>query len=349
MAYDQLVTQLVDEQNVFDCSAIFLAWSPASHTRRSELMARKMGIPLKRIYVLKKGPKLAPLRYTIQAFMTLFTLFRMHPNLVFVQNPPIFSALFTWVYCAITRSSLIIDSHTDALQSKVWNWSLPLHRFLSRRAKVTLVTNDYLAQVVRNWGANSQIIVDVPSKLPQGKVYPLKYAFNIAMVSSFAPDEPLDEVFEVAKSLPEIGFYITGNPAWGAKQIPDPLPANVHLTGFLSDEEYYGLLRSTQAVMALTKKNYTMQRGACEAVWLGQPIITSNWPVLREAFHKGTIHVDNTPSGIRTGVLEMQKTHAQLVKKVESLQDFRQEQWQEAILQLQTLITSPDQCLPEDN
>lgn len=319
-------------------SALFLAWSPPSHTRRSELMARRMGIPLRRVHVLKMKPYLAPLRYVIQAFLTLIILFRERPRAVFVQNPPIFAPLFAWIYCALAGAGLIIDSHTDALQSRIWKWSLPLHRFLSRRALITIVTNDHLSQIVAQWGARTQIIVDVPSDLPTGQPYPTWYPFNIAMISSFAPDEPLDEVIGVARSLPDVGFYITGDPVQGFKRLPASLPPNLHLTGFLPDNEYYGLLRSVQAVMALTTQDHTMQRGACEAVWLGQPIITSDWPLLRQAFHKGTIHVDNTVEGIRSGVLQMRVRYQQLASEILLLQEERRQQWQAIEQKLDILI-----------
>jgi len=326
------------EELGFTLPAMFLAWSPPSHTRRSELMARKLGIPLRRVHILKKGRYLAPLRYAIQSFLTLIILFRERPKVVFVQNPPIFAPLFAWIYCALTRNSLLIDSHTDALKSSVWEWSQPLHRFLSRRAKATLVTNGHLAQMIQDWDAKSQIIVDVPSELPIGKPYTLQHPFNVAVVSSFAPDEPLDEVIQAAESLPDVGFYVTGNPEWGSKKERVAPPPNLHLTGFLPDDEYYGLLRSVDAVMALTTENHTMQRGACEAVWLDQPIITSYWPVLRQNFHKGTVHVDNTAKGIRAGILKIRAGHGQLTKEVQLLQKERRLQWQEIVTQLQALV-----------
>lgn len=332
-----------------DFPALFLAWSPPSHTRRSELMARKLDIPLRRIHVLKKKRYLAPLRYAVQGPLTLITLFRERPMVVFVQNPPIFAPLFAWIYCALTGAGLIIDSHTDALRCPpLWRWSLPLHRFLSRRALNTIVTNEHLSQVVAGWGAKSQIIIDVPSQLPAGKTYPVEHPFNVVMVSSFAPDEPLNEVIQVAKGLPDVGFYVTGDPAWSSKRLPDNLPSNLHLSGLLPDDEYYGLLRSVHAVMALTTEDHTMQRGACEAVWLGQPIITSHWPVLRQAFHKGTIHVDNTVEGIRAGVLQMRARHSQLAKEVLLLQEERRQQWKGIATQIKTAISgAPDRRRPK--
>ena len=317
--------------------ALFLAWAPPSHTRRSVLMARKLGIPLRRIYVLKMKPYLAPVRYTVQAFLTLITLFREQPKIIFVQNPPVFAPLLVWIYCALTKASMIIDSHTGAFNG-VWRWILPRHSFLSRRAITTIVTNEYLSCLVTSWGAKSQIIVDVPSEFPEGKPYVLEHPFNVAMVSSFAPDEPLDEVIQVAQSLPDVGLYITGDPARSHKRLASDLPPNVHLTGFLPEGEFYGLLRSAQCIMALTKQDHTMQRGACEAVWLSQPIITSDWPLLRQTFHKGTVHVDNTVEGIRTGILQMRAKREQLAHEVLLLQEERRQQWEGITRRLETLI-----------
>ena len=51
-----------------------------------------------------------------------------------------------------------------------------------------------------------------------------------------------------------------------------------------------------------------MQRGAYQAIYLGKPIITSNFEVLRENFNKGTIHVDMTVEDIVRGIGQM-KNH----------------------------------------
>lgn len=323
----------------FAASALFLAWAPPSHSRRSELIARKLGIPLRRIHVLKMRRYLAPLRYLIQAPLTLTTLFRERPKVVFVQNPPILAPLFAWLYCALAGADLIIDSHTDALQCRgLWRWTLPVHRFLSRRALTTIVTNEHLSRIVTDWGARSQIIVDVPSQFTVGKPYPVQRSFNLAMISSFAPDEPLGNVIKGAKSLPEVGFYVTGDPARSSKPLPADLPPNLHLTGLLPDDEYYGLLRSVDAIMALTTEDHTMQRGACEAVWLGQPIITSDWPLLRQSFHAGTIHIDNTVEGIQAGVLQMRERHKQLAAEILILQAERRQQWEEIVTRLEDSI-----------
>ncbi len=122
------------------------------------------------------------------------------------------------------------------------------------------------------------------------------------VVATYAPDEPLEEVVSAARSLPDVCFRITGDTNRENATIPSALPSNVELTGFLSIDEYRGLLRHSDAVMALTTRDHTMQRGACEALSVGTPIITSDWPLLVDYFRKGTVHVQNTADGIQRGI-----------------------------------------------
>jgi glycosyltransferase involved in cell wall biosynthesis len=325
-----------EKEIILDSSAVlFLAWAPPSHTRRSYLFAERLGIPLLRVYVLK--PKSAPIRYIAQAFKTLRMLTHYRPKVIFVQSPPIFAVLIAYLYCRVSSAQFIVDAHTGAFTS-VWRWALPMQRFLSKRATVTLVTNEYLRDLVIKWGGKAHIIRDIPSDFPLGHSAQLNQPFNVVMVSTYSSDEPLEAVIEAAATLPSVGFYITGNPARARKPLPANLPPNVHLTGYLSEEEYYGLLRSAQAIMSLTTADHTMQRGACEAVWLGKPIITSDWPLLRGFFHKGTIHVDNRAESIRQAVLRMQKEHIYLAVEIEELQLERRKLWQQWVIELQAMI-----------
>ena len=60
-------------------------------------------------------------------------------------------------------------------------------------------------------------------------------------------------------------------------------------------------------MQCLTTRDNTMQRGACEALSLSRPIVTSDWPLLRSYFAQGTVHVDNTAAGIRSGIAQVLK------------------------------------------
>lgn len=306
---------------------VFIAW--ITHSRRSQLTAEKFQMKLHLIHSLERRPFLVPLRYVLQTITTLVLLFRERPAVVFVQNPPIFAPLVVYLYAKLCGAKYIIDVHTTALLSPWWKWSLPLHGFLSRQAIATIVTNEHLKAMVESWGANGIIVADIPTVFPQGRAFPVDGKFNVAVSNTFGPDEPLEEVLKAAATLPDVQFYITGDPIRAKKEFLQNHPGNVTFTGFLPDEDYLGLLRAVQAVMVLTTHDHTMQRGACEAVSLGQPIITSNWPLLRAYFDKGTVHVDNSSQGIRAGVLKMQEEREVLKEEVLVLQQERWREWEE--------------------
>jgi glycosyltransferase involved in cell wall biosynthesis len=192
--------------------------------------------------------------------------------------------------------------------------------------------------MVEEWGANAFILADIPTTFPQGESFPVDGRFSVAVINSFSPDEPMGEVLEAATSLPHVRFYITGDPIRAREEFLQHHPDNVEFTGFLPDETYFGLLRAVQAIVVLTTDNHTMQRGACEAVSLGQPIITSDWPLLKAYFPKGTIHVDNSSQGIREGILRMQEERENLAREILDLQRERRLEWADKYAALARLI-----------
>ena len=321
----------------------FIAW--IAHNRRSQLLSQKFDMNLHLIQSLKRFYLLAPLRYVLQSIRTLAILFRERPDVIFVQNPPIFATFVVYLYTKISRSKFIIDSHTGALLAPWWQWSLPLHGWLSRRALTTIVTNEHLEAIVKAWDARTFIVADIPTEFPKGNDFPLAKEFNVAVINTFSPDEPVGEVLKAAALLPDVQFYITGDPIRAKKTFLQEHPDNVQFTGFLPDSDYFGLLRGVQAIVVLTTDDHTMQRGACEAVSMGKPIITSDWEVLRTYFHKGTIYVDNSANGIRGGIVDMIERQAQMEEEILLLQRERQEEWKMKEEELLALIADQGEGL----
>ena len=116
------------------------------------------------------------------------------------------------------------------------------------------------------------------------------------------------------------------------------VPANVRFTGFLPTDAYYALMASSHAVMCLTTRNHTMQRGACEALWMGRPIITSAWPVLQNYFSGGTVHVQNTADAIRHGVEEMVRSYPRHAAEIKALRTKHRLEWRTAVSSLVELL-----------
>jgi len=320
--------------------SLFLVWGPPSLGPRSRVLSKELGIDtLHYVYIeARRGLITAPARYIHQGVQTLRILFRDHPKIVFVQSPPSLAVLFVYFYCVLTGSRYLIDAHSAAFLLPIWTYPGWLHRFLARRAVATIVTNDHFHQIVNGWGGVAFLLRDIPTDFPRESKFDLQGDFNVVVVNTFSPDEPLDEIIKAAADLDTVHFYITGKKSNAPAHILAAAPINVHFTDFLPDERYYALLSSCDTVMCLTTRDHTMQRGACEALSLGKPIIISDWSMLRDYFRKGTVYVNNTPEAISQGVREMMKRHLVYQEEIKELQKAQRDEWTGKVLSLTELV-----------
>ena len=183
------------------------------------------------------------------------------------------------------KSSMIIDAHTGAF-NKPWTFLKPINRLAMRKADLVIVTNNDLKdKVLEDYNINSRVLEDRIPNLDTSSIpiYEEKkdssYSFRIAFICSFAYDEPLENILQTAASLPETGFYITGDYSKisNRKQIFDNKPDNVFFTGFVTYDKYVSLLHYVDAIIVLTNRDKTMLSGAYEAMAVEKPLITSNW------------------------------------------------------------------------
>ncbi len=310
---------------------LFLVWGPPSYGPRSRALAGALAIDVQYVTsIRRRGLLVAPLKYAHQALSTVVLLARRRPSLVFVQSPPSPAAMLVAAYGAITSTPFVIDAHSAAMQSSWWTKPRWLHRMVARSAVTTIVTNDHFAARLRGMGADALVVRDIPTSFPTQDEVEVGPGFNVVVVNTFSFDEPLDEVMAAAAELDDVTFHVTGDPRRARQPLPEPTPPNVRFTGFLPDAQYYGLLNAAHTVMCLTTRDHTMQRGACEALSLGRPIITSDWPLLRGYFHQGTVHVDNSADGIRSGVMEMMQGYDKYAEGIGALQVEQHREWQEA-------------------
>ena len=287
---------------------IFLAWE--SYHARTQFLAEALGA---RPYYISRlgrvsGPKLL-LKYVLQSFDTLAVLLRERPDVVLVQTPPVFVALLPTLYAAVfRRTRVIVDAHSGNFFSPKWTWSLPLQGWCSRRAQLTIVHMRSLLPVVRGWGAEAiemGYVFDEHGPA-ESEPYPLPPGTHIAMPCSFGDDEPVEEIFDAAKQLPDVTFHLTGNWRRLPAEVQQRKPANVVFTGYLGVPAFMGLLRAADAVLALTTQDQTFQTGGAEAVWLERPLIISDWLELQSVFSRGAVFVDNTAAGLARAVREVQ-------------------------------------------
>jgi glycosyltransferase involved in cell wall biosynthesis len=271
---------------------VFIDWS--SHCSRSENFSRRVGMKFLRRHRKHSGPLSLALKYAYQFGATTVDLLRERPRVVWCMSPSTFTALPVWLYCKATGATFGIDAHTGAFEGTPWAKIRPLQLFLSRQAKVTAVTNGYLQALVEGGHGRTLLVPDVPTELSSAAKRDFGPGTHALYVASYSSDEPIDVVLDAARQAPDVTFWLTGKPKGKALELLSKAPANVKLLGFLSRQEYLAAIAGADVVVALTTRDHTMQRAAYEAIYLGTPVIVSDWPILRENFDTGALWVENS-------------------------------------------------------
>lgn len=323
---------------------VAIAWSP--NCKRTSLFAKKLGAAFFQVHYLKsKRPYLAPIKYVLQSVKTWQILTREKPSFIYVAVSPVFAALAVYLYCIFTGAEFIMDVHGNSMHSWKWSWSVPLHRFLSRRAFINIVDQEIRTRQFTDWGAKTIVLADPPLKITEDKFLaaPGSINTNITVVNTFSGDEPLTPVLDSAIQLPEIEFYILGDTALADRKLLQSAPANVKFTGYLLGDDYWKRLFSSTAVMVLTTEPYSLLAGAQEGMALGKPLILSNQPALVDFFSKGAVFIEHSPESMVPGIRKAIQCAADLHQELNDLDIEKRKSWESSITRLSALI-GDSQC-----
>lgn len=282
-------------------------------------------------------------RYPLAIVKTLGILRAEKPRVIFAQNPSLILALFAVTYAKLFNKVVVLDAHNAGLfplegRYPLLNW---IARGLARRADLTIVSNAGLVERVSAWGGNAVAVPDPFPELPApGSNTPLKRAFNVLFICSWADDEPYREVIEAARGLPDdVSIYMTGN----SKGAEDPegvgVPEAIELTGFVSDEEFTRLLFACDAVMVLTTREDCLVCGGYEGVSAGKPLILSDTEALRQYFSRGSVYVNNTAASIGEAINEVRQHYDGLATQLVELKIERDSEYQETIRRSNELVS----------
>lgn len=318
---------------------LFISWAP--HSSRSDAFAHHFNGHSIMIYskFLSSNKFLIPIKYLILFIGTLVTLIRFKPKYIMVMVPPIIACVPVWLYCIFSGSKYAIDAHTAAILMKRWRRIFFIQRFFSKRAVITIVTNSHLEKEINKSGIKSLIIRDVPIIFPDSASKKFKDDSNIMVVCSFhSGDEPILEIMTAASHHDSTQFHITGDSKKLSKKIFLMKPSNVHFTGFLTRQEYTEYMKSSDIIIALTNRDHTMQRGAYEAIYMGKPIITSNFPLLVESFSKGAVHVNPDAPSIEVGIRKALQNIDILTDQAKELRNDKMKIWKTKQYELSKLL-----------
>ena len=227
------------------------------------------------------------------------------PKTLIVQNPSIILSLIACIARKIYKFKLIIDTHNAGVlpDNKFLKKLSFLFKFIHKFADITIVTNKYLAQIIKKNNGTPFVLPDKLPAPPKLNHLQLKGKFNIVYVCTFGNDEPYIEVIKAGNLLSnDIKIYITGNYQNHLRKIPRNIPENIILSGFLNEKDYWDLLYSADFVMDLTYREDCLLCGAYEAVSVETPMILSNTKVIKEYFNKGAIYSFNNSESLKDGI-----------------------------------------------
>ena len=301
---------------------LYIVWY--THARRAETLSRELQAKLTFIYEARlRTPWLSPLRYLVQCWKTWRLLERERPAFVIIQSPPIFAPLAVALWCKLRgrrQVSYILDCHPSTFYNRRWRWAFPLLRLLARKAVVSLLCNEDAQHFLSRWQANYIFLPDgLPDLRAASQEIPVQGEKNIAVISAFAHDEPVDTLFQAARLTPDVTFYLTGRTDGMPGELLASKPDNIVLTGFLRGSTYNGLLQNVQGIMILAVMITTLSCGAFEALSLAKPSIVSDLPEQRRWFSNGFIMVENAPEDIAQAVTTLLTEHTVYTEKAELL------------------------------
>jgi glycosyltransferase involved in cell wall biosynthesis len=302
-------------------------WITWEQHRRTRELCRDLAVPL--FEKQHRGPRL--LSHPLLALWTLATLARRRPRGLLIQNPSIILAWWALLLRSIFRYQLVVDTHNASIE--LLESSSAFRRAAARRiiggADLTIVTNEALAKRVEESCGRAFVLPDRLPAFPAIRPAELPGARNVVCVTRFAADEPFREIIEAARLVgSDVTVYMTGN--WRRVRLPDPLPANLVLTGFIPDHEYLRLLAAADVVLDLTNRDDCLVCGAYEAVALGQPLVLSDTPALRAYFARGCVYTDHAPGNIASAVLRALDAAGPLRREMSDFRTYLHEDWQHA-------------------
>jgi glycosyltransferase involved in cell wall biosynthesis len=208
---------------------------------------------------------------------------------------------------------------------------------------LTIVTNEYLKKVVDCRKGRGIVLPDrLPSiQAPNGVRPPVSGRANVVFVSTYASDEPLQEVIEAARLLPsDVHIHVTGNDKRLDPALRAAAPGNIVFTGFLPEEVYLALLAQADCILELTKNDHTLLCGAYEAVSLGRPLVLSRKEALIGYFCRGAVVTENEPHAIAAAITQAIESRASLERDIRILRDELTTDWTDRFRQLTAEIAS---------
>lgn len=274
---------------------------------------------------------LAPTRWLLGAVATVWYLLRRRPRAVIATNPPIWLGLITRLYAWLAGAVTVLDSHPGgfgAQGDRVAARLQRLHAWLAARVDLVLVTTPAWVKVVEGWGGRGLVLHEAEPAWSPTPSRPAGEVFHLLFAGVFGLDEPVAEILEAVRELPNVLLSVTGDPRRAPEGLVENAPVNVRFLGYLNQPSYIGALADADAVVVLSTEPTSVMRAACDAVWALRPLLVNDSLALADAF-PDAIRADCTPDALRTGIKELMDRHADLRVRADEARARQAGRWRE--------------------
>ena len=301
-------------------TGLFVAWRVFQ--RRTESLADKFNLHTEYYYYPweEKSKLHKAWSYIYKTIGTISDLVRIRPQIIFLQLPPTPALYIVAAYCRLSGCKFVADCHNAMIYSRWLAW--PFAKSLLRKADALLVHNEDVEHYAKKLNLDTITLRDPLPDLSNSTTskflvqYDLKQGTYVIVPWSFSADEPIRELVQAAKLMPQTKFVMT----WFAEKMPDNirdnLPANLILTGYLDEKAFNTVFSHAGAALVLTTREGTQPSGASEAIVLGVPLIISDMKTTRKLYEDMPVYVENSTHGIMYGVRKALKDHDELIAKI---------------------------------
>lgn len=313
---------------------LFISWT--RENGRTAGLARELG--LEPCFIYRPGGFGLLGRYARQLRTTRKILRERAPRRVLLMLPPA-PALLSFAGSLFrdrsARPTVACDLHTGFFSDPKWRWACRTALGMMRRRGFTaIVTNLHLRDICLARNVPAVVLHDVIEQHDP----PAEHGPYVLLPLSYANDEPVVEILEAARQVPEIEWRLTG-------RAPDAVraaaPENVTFTGFVDDAEYASLMAGALGVVALTTRPHTMQRAGYEAFSLGVPQVTSDFPELREFYADSARYADPASASIAEAVRGLMVDRDTLTSRLLRVRAHRVGEQRHALEQLRLVLDLP--------
>ena len=272
-----------------------------------------------------------PARMAVQGtnLYALAVLQRVHqtrPDLLYTRSAKVLA-----LCSRLARVRLLVEIHhiPSGMDRAAWR-ILTRIAGQERLARVVVINRALAEAVSREYGFPAELVAVVPSAAPDpARVKPAAIAgdkgFPVGYAGAFRPGHGIDLIFELARRLPDMQFYLWGGTKEELATFAERKPENVKLYGWVPPAAIPSYLAAMEVLLAPYQRRVTTEGGTDIARWIsptklfdymavGRAVVASDLPSVREVLCHGKTGLLCDPDSVDEWCLALQslRAHAEL-------------------------------------